>query len=520
MGTKQIPDIPDFEKIKTLLDTERKTFIRENDFSNEDEYVRSTGDAVLILDFLCEVQTEFWRLFNRQSSLISIFNRDFSSFQEFIQRDMVLEICFIDDCLFPDKDLFYFAEDGKILPDVLEDYKETFRQWIIEMEGAHLSTQEKLSTDFDIKLKFKELQCQCVRCASDFRTILRDTIYNECLEFVKDARDKIEESVSDGIEKTSNIYRQLQKNLDKKFFSIRYQLKRTALNRLENQIKKKIRDIFVYPSELPKKHVENLNIFFASLIKEQGLSDDLIAEVEYDRFYKRLSTNIWKNERYLEREFAKLVRTVLMLKRKDISAKILTDYLGGFWNFSRARMLNRKIIYHMGPTNSGKTYYAVEQLCKAKSGCYLAPLRLLAAELYDTMNAKNVPTTLLTGEECIEVDGANHYSSTVEMARFEEKFDCAVIDEIQMMSDSWRGWAWTRALVNINAKEIHICGDHTALDLVSGIARLCGDSIEIKKYERMTKLIIEDKSIVIGELRRSDAVIVFSRRNALKFKAT
>ena len=80
----------------------------------------------------------------------------------------------------------------------------------------------------------------------------------------------------------------------------------------------------------------------------------------------------------------------------------------------------------MGPTNSGKTYHAIEALSKVEKGCYLAPLRLLAAELYDTLNEKGCKTSLLTGEEVIETPEATHYSSTIEMARFQEIFDCVV----------------------------------------------------------------------------------------------
>jgi len=144
----------------------------------------------------------------------------------------------------------------------------------------------------------------------------------------------------------------------------------------------------------------------------------------------------------------------LVLKRKDISSNILQEYLGQFWIHSHARKIPRKIVYHMGPTNSGKTYHAIEALTKSRKGCYLAPLRLLAAELYDTMNSKGVRTTLLTGEEVIEVEDATHYSSTIEMAKLNEEFSCAVIDEIQMITDKQRGWAWTRALVNLHAYEV------------------------------------------------------------------
>ena len=72
------------------------------------------------------------------------------------------------------------------------------------------------------------------------------------------------------------------------------------------------------------------------------------------------------------------------------------------------------------------------------------------------------------------------------MARFEELFDCCVIDEIQMINDEQRGWAWTRALINIQAPEVHVCGDHSAFELVQKILKMTGDTLEVKNYERMT----------------------------------
>jgi ATP-dependent RNA helicase SUPV3L1/SUV3 len=208
----------------------------------------------------------------------------------------------------------------------------------------------------------------------------------------------------------------------------------------------------------------------------------------------------------------------MSFKRKDISATILRDYLGQFWLHSSTRRKKRKVIYHMGPTNSGKTYNAIEALAMSKHGCYLAPLRLLASELFDTLNEKGVKTNLLTGEEVIELEGASHYSSTIEMAKLHEEFDCVVIDEIQMITDTQRGWAWTRALVNIDADEVHLCGDPSVFELVEKILELTGDTLEVRNYERKTKLLVEKKPIKLVDLQENDALIVFSRRNALKYK--
>jgi hypothetical protein len=56
------------------------------------------------------------------------------------------------------------------------------------------------------------------------------------------------------------------------------------------------------------------------------------------------------------------------------------------------------IIYHAGPTNSGKTYNALQAMRAAKSGVYCGPLRLLAMEVYDTCNAEGLYCNLITGE--------------------------------------------------------------------------------------------------------------------------
>lgn len=66
--------------------------------------------------------------------------------------------------------------------------------------------------------------------------------------------------------------------------------------------------------------------------------------------------------------------------------------------YPRARLDKRKIIFHAGPTNSGKTYNALQRLKQAKKGMYLAPLRLLAAEIYENLNAEGIYIDLLTGE--------------------------------------------------------------------------------------------------------------------------
>jgi ATP-dependent RNA helicase SUPV3L1/SUV3 len=522
VSTTDFPSLPDFSGIRNFLDTERKTLIKIHSFSNNEDYLRTIEDAGIVLSFVERVQTMLWENFKRNPSLVSIFNTEYINFFEFLQRDTILSLIFIDDCLMPEKEIYFFGQDGGINPAVLELHYGVLKKWSDEKEKNHLETQHLVKENFSIELKSSVLACQCVSCLADYRTRVREVVYDECVEAINETKTKIEEQINghadQSISAVSLHYQNLLRTLDRKFQQVQFRLKKSSLNRLESQVKGLSEETFTYPAPIAKQHSQNLVLYFHKLLSEQGLSVDLVSDEEFTRFFKQLSSNIWRNERYLENEFKKLTKSILVLKRKDISSNILQEYLGQFWTHSHARKIPRKIIYHMGPTNSGKTYHAIEALTKARKGCYLAPLRLLAAELYDTMNSKGVKTTLLTGEEVIEVEDATHYSSTIEMAKLNEEFTCAVIDEIQMITDKQRGWAWTRALVNLHAYEVHVCGDGSVLDLIKQIVDLCGDELEVRNYERMTKLEVEDRPISLAQLQKSDALIVFSRRNALKYK--
>jgi ATP-dependent RNA helicase SUPV3L1/SUV3 len=137
----------------------------------------------------------------------------------------------------------------------------------------------------------------------------------------------------------------------------------------------------------------------------------------------------------------------------------------------------------------------LERLKTANKGLYLGPLRLLAAEIYETLTSAGIYTNLYTGQERREIPFATHSAATVEMAPTSEDFDVVVIDEIQMISDPYRGFAWTRALMGIRCKEIHVCGGLEAKDMVQKIVDFCGDELEVVTYERFSTLTVQDKSL-------------------------
>ena len=179
-----------------------------------------------------------------------------------------------------------------------------------------------------------------------------------------------------------------------------------------------------------------------------------------------------------------------------------------------ARRMDRHFIIHAGPTNSGKTYQAIEALKRAETGVYLGPLRLLAYEQFESMNFAEVPCNLLTGEETIDIPGARHQASTVEMLNLSTIYDCAVIDEAQMIADKDRGGAWTTAVLGVCAEEVHICCAPNAVELLIHLIEDCEDTYEIVYHQRQTRLALDNENFDFpGSVREKDALIVFSRRN-------
>ena len=510
-----------YEDIRANLDTSLKAIITTSLLGeNESPGRRSLQESETVLNTLESIAIDARILLDAHPSLETLFEKNFGRVIEVFEREAIVETCFVEDFIFPVTAVYPVIVDGTFSKELTESYKDTFRAWVEDKSANHVSTQELLKLNFDIKLTDRDLVCQCVQCLGDYRTQVREAVYAAQTELIDKSEEKLHDWVlTRKITDISNAVFDLKKNLDKNFHQMRNKLKRSSVNKLENEVKTHYRSKFGPKSDLGKVYKEKLNVFFNTLLVEQGFKPELVSAEEYERFYLQLETNIWKGEMFLRKEFERFTGAILALKRKDVSSTILREYLGQFWLHTDARRKNRRVIYHMGPTNSGKTYHAIEALCQAKNGCYLAPLRLLASELFDTMNSKGVKTTLLTGEEVIEVPDSTHFSSTIEMAKLQSKFDCCVIDEIQMLTDPQRGWAWTRALVNIQADEIHICGDHSVLELVKKVLELCGDTLEIREYQRMTELNVLDHQIPLSQMQKSDALIVFSRRNALKYKA-
>jgi len=228
----------------------------------------------------------------------------------------------------------------------------------------------------------------------------------------------------------------------------------------------------------------------------------------FDRIRQRLDHAI---ERQQEEHHAALTRQSINLAQYPES-------------FDLARRLPRRFIALLGPTNSGKTHQAMEALINAKSGVYLAPLRLLALENFERLTAARprgepLKVNLITGEERRIIDGATHVASTVEMLDSRNRVDVAVIDEIQMLGDRDRGAAWTAAVCGAPATTVYLLGALEARRAVEALAARLECPLEVHILKRKGPLTVEPVSVrKLRNLRRGDAVIAFSRRNVLMWR--
>ncbi|BBG65678.1 probable ATP-dependent RNA helicase [Hydrogenimonas sp.] len=224
----------------------------------------------------------------------------------------------------------------------------------------------------------------------------------------------------------------------------------------------------------------------------------------------------YKTLKSINRHFAKQIEGLKLKKqREELLARTIRDFKN---LFPLAREMGRRLIFHVGPTNSGKTYSAMKMLKEADTGYYLAPLRLLALEGYETLQKWGIQASLVTGEEQLIDEEAAHVSSTIEMANFQVEVDVCVIDEVQMIDDPDRGWAWANAIIGIPAYTVVMTGSEDALEAVRELADWLGEELEVVRFERKAPLILNHHPTSLKKLEPATAIVAFSRRDVLALK--
>lgn len=211
----------------------------------------------------------------------------------------------------------------------------------------------------------------------------------------------------------------------------------------------------------------------------------------------------WQNTQERERE-----------RREELRAKLVAAFPA--WRHEGRS--EQQLIIHIGPPNSGKTHDALQTLTVAGSGWYLAPLRLLAFEVFDRLNQRGVPCNLLTGEEYISVPGAKITAATIEMFNPADSRRLVVIDEAHMLADRERGWAWTRALMEAQSPLIHIIAPANAQELIVDLASGASIPWRIVHHERLAPIRIAPKPWTLDKLPPRTILVAFSRTTVLELK--
>ena len=171
-------------------------------------------------------------------------------------------------------------------------------------------------------------------------------------------------------------------------------------------------------------------------------------------------------------------------------------------------MKKNKISAVLGPTNTGKTFLAIETMLSFNSGMIGFPLRLLAREVYDKVIEKidASKVALITGEEKIIPLNAKYFLCTVESMPIDKDLEFVGIDEIQMCNDHERGHIFTDRLLNLRGEKLTmLMGSNT----IKSIIEKLNDDIEFINKERFSKLSFNGHK-KISRIERKSAIIAFS----------
>jgi len=170
--------------------------------------------------------------------------------------------------------------------------------------------------------------------------------------------------------------------------------------------------------------------------------------------------------------------------------------------------MKQEILAILGPTNTGKTFLAIERMLEHENGVIGFPLRLLAREVYDKVVEKigASKVALVTGEEKIIPPKADYYLCTVESMPQDINFEFAAIDEIQMCADPERGHIFTDRLLNYRGDKLTMfLGSDTIKKLITYLV----PETEFVYRERLSKLSYSGFK-KISRIKPRSAIIAFS----------
>ena len=203
----------------------------------------------------------------------------------------------------------------------------------------------------------------------------------------------------------------------------------------------------------------------------------------------------------------------LLWGAKEIAAVISTPLLrrppeSVFTKSMTSTIFRGRVRAVLGPTNTGKTYLAIDRMLGHTSGMIGFPLRLLARENYDRvvgLKGKG-SVALITGEEKIIPENPRWFVCTVESMPMDRPVEFMAIDEIQLCGDPERGHVFTQRLLHARGlSETMFMGADTMRPLVRKLV----PEAEIDDRKRFSTLAYTGPK-KITRLPRRSAVVAFS----------
>lgn len=259
---------------------------------------------------------------------------------------------------------------------------------------------------------------------------------------------------------------------------------------------------FFKQQELVEKHNKELK---TKRIKQELLKRELD---EQERYINRLEREKTKKEKQEE-------RTQQLIKKTSEVIDPITQEIYSMWFNNNST----EYIINVGPTNSGKTHKAVDELMKSGDGVYLSPLRLLAFENYEKINELGYPCDLFTGEDKV-INGSSLSSRTTEMMDYKNEYDVVILDECFLIGDVNRGKSWLKVILEAKCRKMYLITSNEGLYILEEILTKLNRRYTINQFTRLTPLTFSDKKYNIKKIKPKTVFITFSRVDVLLQKAT
>ena len=171
-------------------------------------------------------------------------------------------------------------------------------------------------------------------------------------------------------------------------------------------------------------------------------------------------------------------------------------------------MTDARITAVLGPTNTGKTHFAMERMLARESGMIGFPLRLLARENFERAVALKGAgkVALITGEEKVVPPGARYFLCTVESMPVDRPVAFVGVDEIQLAADADRGHVFTERLLHLRGREETM---FMGADTIKGLLKRLVPEAEVVSRQRFSTLSHAGPR-KLARLPRRSAIVAFS----------